>query len=277
MVDESKWKCYTFLCEEKYRERGGAETLTYDTIILGATFAAAGIAAKKGENCLILDRRPQAGYEFINALRFGTGQDEKLVSHEAKELHKKFEEKGAYSDGRVCLFSSACYLYQGLENKNVLLNVELISCKKNEALFEVMVHGVSGYRTFYAKEVVDTRVLPDMIRSKTLNLLINSKSHPSRILPYASEEKYGYPGDVLIKIPVKPEAGYIEARRQVKEYLEKMPAGYKASFVADCFDWTVEKGYPTQKNGIYYLPSAMYPDPLLAFDAGVLFALGGDR
>lgn len=250
--------------------------MTYDTIILGATYLAAGIAEELQESCLIVERRPQAGYEFINALRFGPGYGEKLVSEKAKDLFKKFEEKGAFHGERICLFDCASCLYQMLENKNVLLNTEIVSVTKDGEGFRVQIHGVSGYRTFYAKRVIDTRVLPDMIHSKTLNLLINSKNHPSRILPYASEAKYGYPGDVLIKIPVRADAGYAEARKQVKQFLENMPAGYKATLVADCFDWAIKQSYPKLKDGIYYLPSARFLGPLSAFDAGVLFARGGD-
>jgi len=47
----------------------------YEVIVLGATFTAAGIAGKLGKNCLILESRPDAGYEFFGAFHFGTGYE----------------------------------------------------------------------------------------------------------------------------------------------------------------------------------------------------------
>ena len=46
------------------------EQIMYEVIVLGATFAAAGIAEQCKHNCLILERRAQAGYEFFGALQF---------------------------------------------------------------------------------------------------------------------------------------------------------------------------------------------------------------
>ena len=37
----------------------------YDVIVLGATFAASGIARQYKERCLVIERRAQAGYEFF--------------------------------------------------------------------------------------------------------------------------------------------------------------------------------------------------------------------
>ena len=48
----------------------------YDVIVLGATFAAAGIAQQHKEKCLVIERRAQAGYEFFGALDFTVEETE---------------------------------------------------------------------------------------------------------------------------------------------------------------------------------------------------------
>ncbi len=251
--------------------------MMYDVIVLGATFASAGIATVLGEKALILERRPQAGYEFLNALNFGTNYDVPLMTEEAKLLCEKFTQKGAFLNDRVCLFDCAGLLYQCLENKNVYLNMEPISVETEENGFKVTVHGVSGYRTFYAKKVIDTRCNAEISESKTLNLLVKNLENPEAVLPGAAQEKWGYAGDVTVKIPVEQGEGYIEARKKVKAFLEQMPAGFKAVCVADCFAEQVAGSFPVEKNGIILLPSVAYDNPFKAFDAGVLFARGGDR
>ena len=50
----------------------------FDIIVLGATFAAVGLAQVLGDRCLIVEPGPQAGYEFFSALRPGTGYHKPL-------------------------------------------------------------------------------------------------------------------------------------------------------------------------------------------------------
>lgn len=249
----------------------------YDVIVLGATFASVGIATVLDKKALIIERRPQAGYEFLNALNFGAKYDAPLMSREARSLFETFAEKGAFINDRVCLFDCAGVLYQILENKNVYLNMELICVEREDDAFKVTVHGVSGYRTFYAKQVVDTRCSDEIAAHKTLNLLVKNLENPEAVLPGAAKEKWGYSGDVLVKIPVEKGKSYIDARKKVKAFLEQMPAGFKAVCVGDCFAMSAAGTYPAEKDGIFYLPSVAYDNPLQAFDAGVLFARGGER
>ncbi len=250
--------------------------MNYDVIVIGATFTAAGLVQAYGDKCLVLERRPQAGYEFLNAAKFGTDYAEKLVSDEAIALEEQFVEKNAFDGDRICLFDCASSYYKLLEGKNVLLNMEIVSVEKIDGGFEVTAHGVSGYRTFTAKKVIDTTVHKDMVEAKTLNLLVNTDEENAAPLPAdLKTEKWGYEEDTLIKCAVAVNDGYIEARRAVAALIDALPAEYRVAFVADCFDYEVKSGYPVEKDGIVYMPSAAYKNPLLAFDAGVLYAKGG--
>ncbi len=249
----------------------------YEVIIIGATFTAAGLVQVYGDKCLVLERRPQAGYEFLNAVKFGTDYDAALFTDEAKALYAKFVEKEAFDGERICLFDCASPLYSLLEGKNIFLNMEIVSVEKEGAGFKVEAHGVSGYRTFTADKVIDTTVHKDMIVAKSLNLLVNAEEEDAPALPVdVKTEKWGYPEDTLVKCSVPSQANYIDARRAVKDFIDNVkPSQYKVAFVADCFDYEVKAGYPAEKDGIVYMPSCAYNNPLLAFDAGVLYAKGG--
>ena len=61
----------------------------YETIILGATFAAAGIASRQKKKCLILEQSLQAGYEFFGALNYGTDYDVPLKTQEGQALYQQ--------------------------------------------------------------------------------------------------------------------------------------------------------------------------------------------
>lgn len=248
----------------------------YDVIVLGATFAAAGLLQAYNGRCMVIERRPQAGYEFFNALNFGTGYEKRLQTKEALALRQKFVEKKAFQGDRVCLFDCASSFYELLKGKNVMLNMETVNVTPTADGFSVTAHGVSGYRTYSAKKIIDTRVRRDMIAEKTLNLLISGENCDPTDLPKTLKtEKWGYETDILIKCPVDVNANYIEARRAVADEIKQLPKKYKAAMVADMFDCRLKGTYPEEKDGITYIPSCAYENPLLAFDAGVIYAKGG--
>lgn len=250
--------------------------MMYEIIVIGATFTAAGILQKYGDKCLVLERRPQAGYEFLNALKFGYGYDESLKSAEAKDLYEKFAERKAFSDNRICLFDCASILYSLFEGKNVMLNMELLSVEKDDEEFTVTAHGVSGFKTYRAKKVIDTIVHNDMIEKKTLNFLVNSESLKNAdIFKTLKTENWGYAGDIAIKCDVDKNSTYAQARQRIKQLSESLPEEYKIAFIADCFDYEVKSGYPIEKDGIFYMPSVAYKNPVQAYDAGISYMAGG--
>ncbi len=249
--------------------------MQYKTILIGATFTAAGLLQAYGDDCLILERRPQAGYEFLNALKFGGCYDQPLNSAEAQALRAGFEKKGAFEGGRVSLFDCASLLYALLRGRNVMLNMTPVRIEKDGDGFAVAAHGVSGFRSYRAKRVIDTTVHPDMIAEKSLNALINSDTETAPF-PGASEEKIGCPGDLLLKCGVPADADYAQARRALAEKINALPPAYKLAVLADCFDYSIKGNFPAEKDGITYLPSCGFANPLLAFDAGVRFAKGGE-
>ena len=60
----------------------------------------------------------------------------------------------------------------------------------------------------------------------------------------------------------------------VHEAAKHLPDGAKLLCVANVFDYAIDSDYTVPGDGVVYLPSKAYRNPVLAFDAGVLF--GGD-
>lgn len=245
--------------------------MEYDVIVLGATFTAAGIATELGEKCLVIERRPQTGYEFFNSLKFGDSYDKEVKNEPTKLLIDEFKRKNAFTEKSINLFNCASAFYSLLSGKNVLLNTEIISIEKCDDNFTVKTHGVSGHRSFNAKRIIDTRVLPHQIHQKSLNFLVDSH------LTVDSDNvstvyNFGHEGDTVVKCYVPNDCSYITARKTVADIVESLPEGNKVMFVADMFDITVEGDYPLNDNGIILLPSQYFANPFLSFDAGVSFA-----
>ena len=246
----------------------------YDMIVLGATFAAAGISRSCKGSCLILEPKPYAGYEFVNALHFGSGYETPLKSPEARELYETFLKRRIFREDRICLFDCASPFYKLLEGREVLLGMQILRVEKQGDSFSCLVHGVSGYRTFEARRIVDTRCDSSMCRSKTYNMLIDGSGTVT--LPAdVKQEAWGLSHNYVLRCEVPLQTDYCEARKRATQVLKDLPEGHKLILLADVFDYAVNPGYPKEENGITYLPSKAYENPVLAFDAGVCFGAGG--
>jgi len=249
--------------------------MQYEIIVLGATFTAAGIAQKYGENCLIIERRTTAGYEFFGALNFGNDYGSKPVTAEGNVLLEKFAEKNAFCGDRISLYDCSSIFYKLLENRNVLLNTEIISVEKAKDGFLCTVHGVSGYRTFKAKKVIDTRSHNDMCKSKTYNFSVDGKGDIGEISGVVCE-KWGFETNYVLRYPVALDTDFTVAHYMVEKYIKKLPEGFRLLYLADEFDYEVKTDYQKEHNGISYVPSKSHKNPILAYDAGVLYEAGGD-
>ena len=206
----------------------------YDIIVLGATFAAAGIAQQHKEKCLVIERRAQAGYEFFGSLNFTV------------------EETEIYAHFKSC---------------HMLFCTELVSVQKHSDGFACVTHGVQGFCTYYAKKVIDTRCNAEMSLSKTYNLLIDSKEKP--VFPNCRCEKTKGENRYIVYCPVSLSCGYAEARAAMQDIIGQFSETQRLILSANEFDYHIEEGYPKTRDGILYLPSKAYKNPQIAFEAGL--------
>ena len=206
----------------------------YDMIVLGATFAAAGIAQQFGARCLVIEHRARAGSEFFGALR--------NLDQEA-ELHSRFE------------------------NCHLLFHTQVASVENEGDGFVCVTHGVDGFRTYRAKKIIDTRCTDAICQSKFFNLLIESEDTPDfaniRWERARGENRY------LLSCPVDPGCTYSQAREMALEIVKQFHQGQRLILSADVFDYQVEGAYPNIQNGIVHLPSKAYETPELALAAGI--------
>ncbi len=216
---------------KRNRERGNA---MYDVIVLGATFAAAGIAQQHKEKCLVIERGTQAGYEFFGALNFAVAETE---------------------------------IYSHFKSCHTLFGTELVSVEKTDDGFGCVTHGVQGFYTYYAKKVIDTRSNAEMSLSKSYNLLIDSKEEPA--FSNLHWEKTKGENRYIVYCPVPLSYGYAEARAAVQGIIEQFSETQRLIFSANEFDYHIKEGYPKTQDGILYLPSKAYENPALAVAAGL--------
>lgn len=242
----------------------------YDVIVLGATFAAAGLAQVLGSRCLVLEAGPTAGTEFLGALHFGDDYAAPLQSDAAKELREEFEQRGAFSDGRICLLDCAAPFYRRWQEKELLLNTAVAGIEKNAEGFAVLSHGTAGFRRWQAACIIDTRAARQDIVCKTFNALIAGREGNAAPPQGISVQRWGYEGDWVLQCPVAADADPAAARAVLEAQLEQL-AQHRLLMIAEDFACTVSAAGPYLREGIVQLPSCAYRNPLLAFDAGVLY------
>ena len=232
----------------------------YEVIVLGATFAGAGIASQYKEKCLVIERRAQAGYEFFEALNYGANYEKNPQEKETIDLQAKFNSKKS-------IFNCATYIYDYFKECKALFCSQVVSIEKNEDCVTCVTYSASGYKTFKAKRIIDTRCNQEMCISKTYNVLIESGSAPSfsgvTFSKASGENRYV----IYLSVPVL--CGYSEARGKALNVIKQFDNGAKVILLASEFDYKVNPSYPKEDNGILYLPSKAYDNPVLAFESGI--------
>ena len=206
----------------------------YEVIVLGATFAAAGIASKLKENCLVIERRSEGGYEFFGGQFFANTEN--------------------------------LSVYPFLKECNTVFCTDVCSVQKTESGFVCKTHGVDGFVSYNAKRVIDTRTTAAICSSKTYAMLIESKEQPcfNNAICQAAKGENRY----IVELPVPINCSFSEARIKALELVKGFSSTQRLILLADDFCYTVKGGYPKTENGIYHIPSAAFETPSLAFGAG---------
>lgn len=251
--------------------------MEYDKVIFGATFAAAGLLTKFGGDCLVIEPKFQAGHEFLGALNFGTDYDAELTTQEAAALSEKFKEKGAVSGSRGCLFHCAGLLYSKFLNKNVLLGTNIVQIEAESDGFQITVHGVKGFRTIRAKEIINTLCDNVNISKKSFHAWVRPAKKDWSVPEHITAEPLfgAFENSYIVKLPVENDCTYPQARKKLDTVLKNELSDFKLGLSADCFAVTPKKTGVFKNGGLVHLPSCGFKNPLLAFDAGVKLAEGG--
>ena len=235
----------------------------FEVIVLGATFAAAGIAQTCQKSCLILECSTRAGNEFFGALNFGKNYEAPVCKDAAVQLQKKLLDSGLYGGERN--------LYPYFQNTNILFQTAVVSVKSVDGHFVCLTHGIDGYASFEAKRVIDTRSRDSLCCSKTYNLLVESLEIP--LFPGVTTEKAPGNNRYILRCAVPADCSYQEARKTAFGVMQNFAEDQKLILSADVFDYKIKEGYPKNEEGILYLPSKAFDNPALAFQAGLEVAV----
>ena len=203
----------------------------YELIVLGATFAAAGIAEKHQGNCLVIERRMEAGYEFF-------------CPH----------------------FDTDLEIYPHLQKADLLFGTDVVSVEKTEKGFSCLVHNVEGFSTFEAKRIIDTRCNARMCEAKSYDLMIVSGAAPA--FPGVACKPVDQQKHYILSVPVALHCSYPEARAAALEIVKQFSSSQRLVYSAGEFNYQVKAGYPKEEKGILLAPSKAYADPAAAFNAG---------
>ena len=233
----------------------------YNVIVLGATFAAAGIAHQCRKNCLVIERRVVAGYEFFGALHFGSGYDTPIERQEAQTLQQRFQESKS-------IYRCETHIYPYLQQAQVLFGTEIVSVQKTQTGFACVTHNMEGFHTYTAKMVIDTRCNAEMCTAKTFPLLIASNEPP--LFSDVSSQKTGVANHYVLPCPVPLACDYAQARTIAQKTIRQFTPNQRLILLADEFDYQVKEAFPKTENEICFLPSKAYKNPVLAFEAGLL-------
>jgi len=232
----------------------------FDVIVLGATFAAAGIVEAYEKNCLVLERRMDAGSEFYSALAL-TSEPVPFCGDEAcRDFANRFEEESPTAFGRDAV------LYPIFQKCRTIFATELVCVRRTGDGFLCSTHGVNGFSEFEAKRIVDTRTHERFCISKSFNLLIESPETPE--FDGVSWKRIDCDGRYVLHCPVPPSGNLIQARKITLETVRKFSPSQKLILSANEFDYTLTKQIPKEEDGILLLPSKAYEHPVSAFEAG---------
>lgn len=234
-----------------------------DLIVLGATFAAAGIAQHYKENCLVLEHGSQAGYEFFGALNFGRDTLKPATQKEAFDLQMNIANGGIYGGER--------HIYPCFQNANILFQTDVVSVEQTDGHFVCVSHGIDGFATYEARAVIDTRCRDAMCLSKTYNLLMESPETP--VFSGATTKRAPGENRYILCCAVPKDCSYPEARDIARRIIQQFSGDQTLILSADVFDYSVKTDYPKTEKGIYYLPSKACENPALAFEAGLEVAV----
>lgn len=205
----------------------------YEIIVLGATFVAAGIANKFKKDCLVIEGRGDAGYEF-----FGN----KFISAEE--------------------FS----VYPYLKECDAVFCAEIYSVEKCDEGFICETHGVDGFVSYKAKRVVDTRAFAKISAKKTYDMLIESSEVPCFL--NADCKKARGQNRFVVELAVPLFCDFADARLLALELVKSFSDTTRLILLADEFSYHIKADYEKHKNGILYLPSCSFENPKFAFSAG---------
>jgi hypothetical protein len=247
-----------------------------NTIILGATSLAYPIAARLGSDCLVVERGISAGAEFSDAMDASPIEMKHEFNGLSAGLRDELLQRNILSEeGGLHILAvggvlAERYLLTGCE---LLLNSMLESVvKTSDGMLATLFTPECGYTQYLAKNVIDTRVRDFMDCQKTFGVLL---ALDSGLVPFDDGEVYLQKGrfddEFVLRFRVARNATIPDAQKLADKWIAENNSrigNSKASGIALEFGWEFERPLDFIRDGIRYIPSAVYRDLISAVEGG---------
>ena len=260
--------------------------------IYGATFAGLGIAIANPNETFLAEPTSLVGSEFIASFNPGESWEKPLISEAAIDLQNDLIRRNVLSEnGHVHLPPIAPVLLQLIRTKNLNIKMmtKIVDVQPSPKGYEITFYNSSGLQKIEAGAIVDTTAtcasspaqqVP--IQYRKVNAMLHC-ADPQK-LPKLEDESVElvaglFPGEVILKLDVDENDGWIEARQKLHEYWLHRPkvlSSWILAAVADSFEIGVLTGSHQVANSWTWFPSAAYSNLLHAFDAGQLLVKVGE-
>ncbi len=255
-----------------------------ETLILGGTAFACGMASRNPEKCLILERGILLIPEFASALHpvtFSTPRTEA-----GKRICRDLERRGIVRGEKVHPPPLSDYFVHWMHQRKcrLLFNSELIELVREGDGLSAEIFCIDGLNSIHARRVIDTTAEGwrnrgrEFIQEKALCAAVCGRlSHlPAKgEMRCASFMPGSLPGELLLCVELPADATWHEARLRLHDiflHLQKRNPYISLGGEASCMVYEYEDGgqlHRTTEDGILWIPSAQYKDPVTAFEEGL--------
>ena len=255
-----------------------------ETLILGGSAFACGMASRDPGKCLILERGILLVPEFASAQYPLSVSSPRTQT--GKQILRELERRGIVSGKKIHPPPLSAYFIRWMHEKKcrLLFNSELIDVTRSGKDTSAEIFCIDGQNTIRAEQIIDTTAEGwrnrgrDLIRGKALCAAVcGTISHlpAGGELRCASFSTGHLPGEHLLRVDVPADATWHEARLRLHDifrYLQKrnprLALGGEATFLVYEYEdaGTIRR---RMEDGILWIPSAQYKDPVTAFEEGL--------
>ena len=255
-----------------------------ETLILGGSAFACGMASRNPGKSLILERGILLIPEFASALHPVSVPVPRTQT--GKQILRELERRGIAGGEKIHPPPLSAYFIHWMHRKKcrILFNCELLDVVRSGKDAGAEVFCIDGQNTIRAQRIIDTTAEAwrnrgrEFIRGKFLcAALCGTISHvpADGELRCASFSAGILPGEHLLRVDVPADATWHEARlrlhdifRHLQKRNPRLTLGGEAAFMGYEYedDGPVRR---TTEDGILWIPSAQYKNPVTAFEEGL--------
>ncbi len=265
----------------------------YEQLVIGATCAGLAGALARPEGTLLVEPSASIGWEFVEAIRPGTGwEDADQSGKEAEGLRRELIDRNILHQGRVHLPAIAPVLFKRLYDSSVhyLFLTDVLEVVPGAGGYEVALFGRSGLTKVRVRRILDTtnglvsRPAQQVeVTYRGIHAILNGSMREAQSERSRAGSQYRtvpgrFPSEVYLMLPLSnDDDDWPRARVRLHDFWTDRPAELLGADLATVAMRLAEKPVPAdvRERGWRHLPSASFDNPLQAFAAGVRAAEAG--